>query len=495
MSSCCNLGLNIRTTAKNIRIGCHNMDVQFFALLLLCYCKQGWTEDVAASEDGKLPELVRSNISHAAQLTPGDPQTNPAASIPTSEKEENSSEEDTDESCRRRFSSPEIRHAIGSGIMKFGLQLLEYLDANKEQPNVIISPLSVSLALSQLALGARNETEEMLLQSLHAETMPCYQKTLKHLLHHVRKNHLHIASRIYLGSGFQPKQEFLQASLEIYDSEPTAMPELDEINEWVEKSTNSCITDFLSSLPANPVMMLINAVHYKGQWLTRFDPRFTTSEPFYIDKTQMVNVDMMLGPKHPLSVFTHNELDAQVARFPFVGNMSMVVVLPLTGHVNMSAIAANLDISDLYSRFPRERNMQVKLPKFKLDFSQELEEALTSMGLRELFSSPNLAGIAEGPLLVSSVQHKSSMEINEEGAEAAAATSVVISRSNPSFTVNHPFFLALVEDSTQTPLFMGVIANPNPTGPTMISHPKVLLDKTGLPLDKELTPSFGQSPK
>uniref|UniRef100_A0A4W4DQP9 Serpin domain-containing protein n=1 Tax=Electrophorus electricus TaxID=8005 RepID=A0A4W4DQP9_ELEEL len=388
-----------------------------------------------------------------------------------------------------------MRHAIGSGIMKFGLQLLENLNANKEQPNIIISPLSVFLALSQLTLGARNETEELLLQSLHAKTMPCYQDTLKDLLHHVRKNHLQIASRMYLGSGFHPKQEFLQASLKIYDSEPAIMPELEEINEWVEKSTNSCITDFLTSLPPDPVMLLINAVHYKGEWLTRFDPRFTTSEPFYIDKSQVVNVDMMLGPKHPLSVFTHNELDAQVARFPFKGNMSLVVVLPLTSYVNISAIAANLEISDLYSRFPRERNMQVKLPKFKLDFSRELEEALTGMGLRHLFSSPNLAGIAEGPLLVSSVQHKSSMEINEEGAQAAAATSVVISRSNPSFTVNHPFFLALIEDSSQTPLFLGVIANPNPGGSTMTSQPKLVLDKTGLTFDKEFSPSFGLPPK
>ncbi|KAK1785990.1 hypothetical protein P4O66_017737 [Electrophorus voltai] len=495
------------------------MDVRLFALLFLCYCKQGWTD------------LQSSNISDAAQLTPDGPQTNPAASTPTKEKDENSSEEDTEEHCGRHLSSTKMRHAIGSGIMKFGLQLLENLNANKEQPNIIISPLSVFLALSQLTLGrsitshndtllirtvpfkqwldlehlisayyvlsvrARNETEELLLQSLHAKTMPCYQDTLKDLLHHVRKNHLQIASRMYLGSGFHPKQEFLQASLKIYDSEPAIMPELEEINEWVEKSTNSCIIDFLTSLPPDPVMLLINAVHYKGEWLTRFDPRFTTSEPFYIDKSQVVNVDMMLGPKHPLSVFTHNELDAQVARFPFKGNMSLVVVLPLTSYINISAIAANLDISDLYSRFPRERNMQVKLPKFKLDFSQELEEALTGMGLRHLFSSPNLAGIAEGPLLVSSVQHKSSMEINEEGAQAAAATSVVISRSNPSFTVNHPFFLALIEDSSQTPLFLGVIANPNPGGSTMTSQPKLVLDKTGLTFDKEFSPSFGLPPK
>lgn len=111
-------------------------------------------------------------------------------------------------------------------------------------------------------------------------------------------------------------------------------------------------------------------------------------------------------------------------------------------------------------------------------------------GLGKLFSSPNLSGISEGPLLVSSVQHKSSFEINEEGAEAAAATSVAISRSNLSFTVNQPFFLALIDDSTQTPLFLGVISNPNPGGtPVTLGQPT--LDKGVFPSTKY----FGKPPK
>ncbi|KAK3531039.1 hypothetical protein QTP70_007882 [Hemibagrus guttatus] len=115
-----------------------------------------------------------------------------------------------------------------------------------------------------LLSGARNDTEKLLLQRLHAETVPCYHKALKSLLHHVHKNALQIASRIYLADGFKPNQEFLEESFKIYDSKPAALTDLEEINEWVEKSTNGHVTDFLSSLPPNLVMMLINAVHYKG---------------------------------------------------------------------------------------------------------------------------------------------------------------------------------------------------------------------------------------
>ncbi|PWS22459.1 hypothetical protein DKP78_18275, partial [Enterococcus faecium] len=89
----------------------------------------------------------------------------------------------------------------------------------------------------------------------------------------------------------------------------------------------------------------------------------------------------------------------------------------------------------------------------------------------ELFTSPNLAGIADSSLVVSSVQHKTSMEITEEGAEAAAATSISISRSNPSFSVNQPFFFALMDDLTLTPVFLGVVTNPNPEASFMVPSP------------------------
>lgn len=88
-------------------------------------------------------------------------------------------------------------------------------------------------------------------------------------------------------------------------------------------------------------------------------------------------------------------------------------------------------------------------------------------GLGELFSGPNLAKISDGSLLVSSVLHKSSMELTEEGAEASAATSVIISRSNPTFSVNQPFFFALMDDKMHTPLFLGVVRNPNPGATVM----------------------------
>lgn len=117
-------------------------------------------------------------------------------------------------------------------------------------------------------------------------------------------------------------------------------------------------------------------------------------------------------------------------------------------------------------------------------------------GLGEVFSSPNLAKIADGPLLVSSVMHKSSMEINEDGAEAAAATTVIISRaSNPVFHLSQPFFFALVDDLTRVPIFMGIINNPNPGAPVLQRGEHGSTDKTGFPVDKNTSGSIGVPPK
>uniref|UniRef100_A0A673A8V4 Serpin domain-containing protein n=1 Tax=Sphaeramia orbicularis TaxID=375764 RepID=A0A673A8V4_9TELE len=400
--------------------------------------------------------------------------------------------------CLSISRSPRSRDAVAAAIQKLGMELLQNLETTPEQPNIIISPFSISLALSQLALGAVNETEELLMHHLHDHTLPCYHQSLHYVLKHLRNNDLQIATRIFLRKGFEPKENFVLESQRLYDSEPAVLESLEQINEWVEKETKGKMSNFLSTLPPNLLLMLINAVHFKGEWKARFDPRFTTRGVFYLDDKHMVDVEVMEDAKHPLRLFNDNDLDAQVASFPFLKSMSLLVVMPMSSQVNMTSLAAKINITDLYDRLPRERAVQVKVPKFKLEYTQELQDRCVSflLGLGEMFFNPNLAEMAEGPLLVSSVLHKSTMEINEEGAEAAAATTVVISRaSNPVFHLTQPFFFALMDDATKIPVFMGVINNPNPEGPVLQRGEFGNKDKVGYPLDKNHVGSFGGPPK
>ncbi|KAM9733680.1 serpin peptidase inhibitor, clade F (alpha-2 antiplasmin, pigment epithelium derived factor), member 2b isoform 1-T3 [Menidia menidia] len=457
-------------------------------LLLICLCSQGAIYADEAEEQSVplvplMPSLQRKNgTEEAVTLTE-------TANQPTSTE---TSDEEEIGGCQSTSGSLEPLQAITAAIQKLGVHLLQNLEATPEQPNLIISPLSISLALSQLALGAENETEELLMQHLHENTVPCYHPSLRNILEKLKNNDLQIATRIFLHQGFEAKQEFLSESQRLYNSEPAILESLQQINDWVENATQGKMTDFLATLPPNLRLMLINAVHFKGEWKARFDPRFTSRGVFYLDDMHMVDVEVMEDAKHPLSSFIDSELEAQVARFPFMKQMSLLVVMPLSGQVNVSSLSSKLNISDLYERLPKERAVQVKVPKFKLEYSQELQDVLIKLGLGEMFLNPNLAGIADGPLQVSSVMHKSSMEINEEGAEAAAATTVVISRaSNPIFHLSQPFFFVLMDDITQVPIFMGVINNPSPGAPILQRGEFSSKDKMGFPNDKNYMGSFG----
>ncbi|XP_042603575.1 alpha-2-antiplasmin [Cyprinus carpio] len=373
--------------------------------------------------------------------------------------------------------SLETQRAVGGAVAKLGLALLEKLQPGSEQPNIIISPLMFSLALAELALGAKNNTEDKLLEVLKAKELPNFHETLSCLQEQLTAKAVKMASRLYLIPGW-----FVDRALNLYKSEPAHLTSIEEVNRWVEESTKGHITNFMSSLPPNVILMLINTIHFKGEWQSRFDSKFTVKDIFYIDKNTSVQVDMMMGSKYPLSMFVDRKDGTQVARFPFQGNMSLLVVMPVPAHGNLSITAAKLNISDMYKHFQSEKSMHVKLPKFKLQYKQDLRQALTSMGLGLLFTGPDLSRIAPGPLMVSGVQHASSMELSEEGAEASAATSVTLVRTIPTFAVNMPFIFALVDDASYMPLFLGMVTNPNPGATTEQSDdPKIETESTMKP--------------
>ncbi|CAN9501236.1 unnamed protein product [Ophioblennius macclurei] len=368
-------------------------------------------------------------------------------------------------SCAEAF-APEDQRAIGGAVEQLGLSLLEKLAVSPQQPNVIVSPLSVAVALAQLTLGARNETEQQLLQSLHAQDLPCYHHVLGRLLPHFSQSSLQVAARMYLRPGFEVKLPFVEESLARYQSRPVPLLSVEEVNQWVENTTSGHITNFLESAPHDIVLMLINAVYFKGEWQTQFDPQGTSKAPFYVDKQDSVSVDMMKSAQYPLRLLDHPELQSQVASFPFKGNTSFLVVLP---RGNISSVLPKVNISDIYERLPQEKNMQVNLPKVKLQYRQELQEALSSMGLSSLYSGPDLSGVSDEPLRVTGVHHASTVELSEEGVEASASTAVTSMRSVSVFAVNSPFFFALVDDASLMPLFMGVVTNPAPDYEPLLS--------------------------
>uniref|UniRef100_A0A8D2IRP2 Serpin family F member 2 n=1 Tax=Varanus komodoensis TaxID=61221 RepID=A0A8D2IRP2_VARKO len=317
--------------------------------------------------------------------------------------------------------------------------------------------------------GAANETERQILEVLQMQSVPCIQQALHAISQKLSKTALTIAARIFLEKSFAVKKKFLEDSEKFYGAKPATLSgnskaDLATINNWVKEATGGQISTMLSDLPENVMMILLNAVHFRGFWETKFDPLLTAPRTFHLNEEFTVSVETMKAQMH-LSWFLMDSLDTAVARFPFKGNTSFVVLAPNYFERNFSRLLLEFYKANSQFHFPKERPTTVMMPKLNLQYHLNLNQALSRLGLGELFSSPNLRPIAEGPLFVSSIQHRAAVELGEDGVEASAATSVVMSRSRSDFDLNRPYVFVIYDDITEMPLFFGIIQNPSPSAP------------------------------
>ncbi|XP_061461432.1 alpha-2-antiplasmin isoform X3 [Rhineura floridana] len=299
---------------------------------------------------------------------------------------ENSSEaaeDDPQRGCGKDI-PPEKMHKIAEAVMKLGADLLREVELEDSRSNLFFSPYSVSLALAHLALGAANQTEKQLLEALHMESVPCLHQALHGLSQHLGKAVLSIAAQLYLQKGFPFKEKFLEDSEKFYGAKPATLTgnsetDLATINNWVKEATDGQISTMLTELPASVVMVLLNAVHFQGFWKNKFDPLLTKPSVFHLDDEHTVSVEMMRARDYPLSWFTLESLDVKVARFPFKGNTSFVVVLPNHPERNFSRLLSDLSHRNLHGTFPKERPTIVKMPKLHLQYHLDLKQALSRL--------------------------------------------------------------------------------------------------------------------
>jgi len=244
------------------------------------------------------------------------------------------------------------------------------------------------------------------------------------------------------------------------------------INQWVEDKTNAKIKDLLPDGTINSMTaaVLVNAVYFKGDWLNKFDPNSTQPGDFKASPSVKFRVNLMHATKK-FDYGRNRDLEFHVLQMPYKGEeLSMVVLLPFADD-GLEALEGKLNAEVLLNAVQETRNMKVEvtLPKFKIEESIDLTEKLGLMGIVDLFSdSADLSGVtADVPLKVSKVVHKSFIEVNEEGAEAAAATGAVMMlrcmpAPPPLFTADHPFLFGIFDKRTEVFLFWGRIAHPTP---------------------------------
>lgn len=359
----------------------------------------------------------------------------------------------------------------------FGLELFQKLYQQSPDKNLFMSPTSIYLALAMLYNGAAGQTQIEMAKVLHIEGLSldelnlAARKWLQQLQAKDRQIVLEIANAIWIRQGFDLQADYITAIQNSFQATAHEAPfnqdTLKQINGWVDKNTHGKITKILDQLEPDLTAVLLNAIYFKGEWQTAFDPKQTHDQNFRLDSGQEKRVSLM----QRLGKFDYLETQHfQIVRLPYGKNKAadMVLFLPTDGR-SLKAVMPELNPKN-WQKWQTEfqhKEGAVMLPRFKMEYTQLLNEPLKAMGMPSVFGQANFTHMAKRSLQVSYVLHKSFVEVNEKGTEAAAVTAIGmrVTSVNPNppfvFKADHPFAFAIVDRSHNDLLFLGALVNPS----------------------------------
>ena len=345
--------------------------------------------------------------------------------------------------------------------------------------NIMISPFSVTSALSMTLNGASDGTFDAVKSALRYDGMSLeeindtYRKLVTEMIPVDERVVMEVANSVWAENQFPVKKEFIDALKEWYRAEAKNFDvsdprSVDIINGWIEEKTHDRIQKMIAQLEPDLAMLLINAVYFNGKWKHQFDSKLTADRPFYITSGNPVNLPMMYQKQKFAVASVEN---AKLVELPYgQGNYTMVVALPDEG-VSAKDIAAGLD-SEKWEQWMAslsygETEVELYMPKFKYEYKRKLNDDLIGLGMGPAFD-PSLADfsrISDVEAFISFVLHQTFIENKEEGTEAAAATVVGFTRTSlppepEEININRPFLYFIRETTTGTIVFMGLVADP-----------------------------------
>ncbi|XP_074526942.1 serpin A3-5-like [Halichoeres trimaculatus] len=362
---------------------------------------------------------------------------------------------------------------------QFGISLYKKLAAHpsSEGKNVFFSPSSVSMALAALSVGARGETHSQLFSGLgynsslltQADVDQAFQAILDRSNGTMNED-ISEGTAVFVDNHFKARPEFLETLRQSYHAEgfnvdfAQSQDSANTINKYVEGKTNGKIDKLVESMDPSTVMYLISYIYYKGKWATPFDPKLTRDDEFAVDENTKVPVQMM-NMEEMLDTYHDQAINTSVLHLPFNNSYSMLLLLPDDMAMLENAICpAHIT---KWMKWMKPRMHDVYVPKFSIKSSYLLNDVLKEMGMTAMFGdSADLSGIADGQkLAVSEVVHQATLDVDEGGATAAAATGIGITllslRFVPVMKFNRPFMVVITERNSENILFMGKIINPN----------------------------------
>ncbi len=344
-----------------------------------------------------------------------------------------------------------------------------------ESENIIISPLSISSALSMTLNGANGATRDSMLKALRMNGLTpdiiniSYKNLTEALLNVDKRVLISIANSVWSEKNFVVKKPFTNILTEYYNAESRSFDITDPqvpslINNWIDIKTNGLIKNMVDKLDPNTVMLLINAIYFKGQWKSQFDAAKTVQGSFYNPGGQAEQVPMM---KQTSDYKIYKGEGFTLAELPYgQGNFVMDVILPDDNN-GINNLISQLNDNTLNGWFNKmiSRKADLSFPRFKYGYKKELSDILTEMGMGITFeNNADFSNISDLQLYISLVLHQAFIETNEEGTEAAAATIVGISTTaviEPLIlNIDHSFLYIIRETTTNSVLFMGRVVDP-----------------------------------
>lgn len=379
--------------------------------------------------------------------------------------------------------------ALVSANSTFALDLYQKL--RTPEGNTFFSPYSISTALAMTYAGARGNTENEMASTLRFSMKqenlhPAFASMEERLNKLQKAGHvkLSVANSLWPQKDYKFLPGYLAlikenygASITPVDYKQAAEAAREIINKWVEDKTQAKIKNLIPPgvLDAITRLVLVNAIYFKGNWVSPFKPDATQDAPFFISPQKSVQTPMM----NQKESFKYAQLESlQIIELPYAGNeLSMLVLLPKEKN-GLKELENSLTVENLKqwkSRLGKEK-VVVILPKFKMTAMFSLVETLKSMGMVDAFDliKANFAGMdgrpdSLPPLFIGAVIHKAFVDVNEEGTEAAAATAVVMkagsARPAPTstFRADHPFIFLIQDSQTGNILFIGRLTDPTTT--------------------------------
>ncbi len=374
----------------------------------------------------------------------------------------------------RELDTSEMQIVEGSG--GFGFELMHKILQQDAEASHFISPFSILMAYGMTMNGAEGETYDQMqevfgLSEMSRDEINEAAHSLIKLLTEFDEDHaqFNIANSIWYRDTFDFKSDFLETNQHYYEAaiEPAdfADPEtVDLINKWVDDNTEGLIDEIVEG-PIDPltIMYLINTIYFNGEWTLQFDENQTSPAPFHAADGEEIEVDMM-GFEETQEI-EHATGDGFQAVNLYYGDAGFAITLVLPDEdTSLDSWLKDTEWSDwvdLTENFS-EREIFVQLPRFKTEYEiDEFPDLLQELGMIDAFD-PDISDFsrmsdARDDLYISDTRHKTFIEVDEAGTEAAAATSVEIEVTSapPTVRLDRPFFYMIREVESNTPLFMG----------------------------------------